>query len=308
MGGRYVAGNRLRERFLESVTPPPVNAIDRVLLYDFETGHSDLRSEHIQGLQNHVVPYLRPDAPPRSVWIGGLASRRGDAGSNRSLARERALKVAAHLLTARRSLLDFGSRHCLVTEWFGERLSIHHTENSEYYRSVLLVISRAPRPQPTPRPAAPERPQAFNRFRIRSHGLNFDGGEGVALGSYGFEVDYDPACTGAPDSAPMVYRLRGYVGYGFGAPFGASVADPDGPWNPFQGPFVTTRGLAGRAAIGGLSTQLGPFTFDSETTLTLLPDASGNTEIDISPYESSSLGVAAALGLVVGPFELIGPP
>lgn len=295
---------QIDRRFLESVTPPPIHAYRRVLLYEFDTEGSRLLPGHIEALMRRVVPELRPTSPAGSVWIGGLASRRGSESINIPLARRRAQAVQIFLLRACPNLLDFTGRHAIVTTSFGETYSAH-TENSEYYRSVLVILSQIVVPAPPPRPPRPQPPTTFNRFRIRSKGLSFDGGEGYIAGSYGFEIDYDVAFTGSPPSDPVVYRLRGYVGVGGGpVPFGVSVADPDGPWNPFVSPIVTTtRGFSGRAGIGGRNLQL-IVDLGSETHLTLLPAAAHGADIAIDDFQTRSMGFAAGFGTVVGPFEL----
>ena len=220
---------QVTERFLESVAPPPINAIDRVLLYDFPTGRSDLLPQHREGLDRHVLPHLGRDAPPTSIWIGGLASRRGTEAINAPLARRRAVAVARYLDHRQPDLTLPLNRHGVMATSFGDRFSHYHTENSELYRSVLVVISRlapppaAPSTRPTPR--AP--PAVFTHFRIRSHGLGFEGGEVVSLGSYGFEVDYDISADGAPPSDRAVYRLRA-AGIGGGRPMDLQNAPPPG--------------------------------------------------------------------------------
>lgn len=303
--GNFLRGNRLTSTFLESVSPPPIHAIERILLYDFDTGRPELLPLHIRGLHDYVLPFLRPTSPPCSVWIGGLASRRGNESINIPLARHRAINVAAYLLESRPHLLESAGRHSIVTQSFGERLS-RHTENSEFYRAALVVVSRLAVYRAPRRPPPPPRAMAFNHFRIRSHGLNVDGGEVWGLGSYGFEVDYDLGMPNCPPSSPAFYRLRAYAGIAGGAPAGIGVADRDGPWNRFTVPIVvTTRGLEGRASIGGHNVQLLRWTISSETELTLKPDAADGAEIAIHPYRSSGPGFAAAFGVLVGDFELV---
>lgn len=303
--GNYVRGNRLTPAFLESVSPPPIHAVERVLLYDFDTGRPDLLPMHVEGLHQFILPFLQPSSPPCSVWIGGLASRRGDESINIPLARHRAVNVATYLLASRPHLLEARGRHSVVSQSFGERLS-RHTENSEYYRSALVVVSRLAPYRPPRRPPPPSVAMAFHHFRIRSHGVSVDGGEVWGLGSYGFEVDYDIGMSGCPPSSPAIYRLRAYGGVAGGLPAGVGLADRDGPWNRFTMPIVTTtRGLEGRASIAGHNVQVLRWTISSETALTLKPDAANGAEVSIDPFVSSGAGFAAAFGVLVGDFELI---
>lgn len=280
-----------------------MQVIDRLLLYDFETGHAGLLSGHREGLARHVVPWLGSGGPEVSVWIGGLASLRGAEAANDRLARARASAVYEHLVGARPGLRD-PQRHALVVQSFGERYSAH-TENSAFYRSVLVVVSRSPMPRSVE--SSPSlRAHPFHRFRIRQKGLSFDGGSYYVAGSFGFEIDYDTSAPGCPASEPMIYRLRGYAGVGQGAPVGANYADPDGPWNTFASPMVTTtRGFAGWASIGGWAIQLG-VTIGSETKLALYPSA-GETSVQLDPFVSRSYGFAASFGVIGGPFEYCGP-
>lgn len=222
--GQYTL--RVDQRFLQAVAPQPP-ACHRVLLYDFETGRYDLLPRHREALTQYVLPYLEPNAPPVSVWIGGLASRRGEEGFNRGLSFARAMTVEQFILQRAPHVATFGGRHTLTTHYYGERYSTNLTENSEFHRSVLVVMCPFPRPQRPAQPEpAPTRAHSYNRFRILLAG-GFDGGEVIAVGSYRFVIDYEPE-PGAPPSDPVMYKLR-CGGLGAGAPFSVSVGNPPDP-------------------------------------------------------------------------------
>ncbi|MCA9604855.1 MAG: OmpA family protein [Myxococcales bacterium] len=304
--GQYT--RRITERFLSSVTPPAILGIERILLYDFDTGRSELLEEHREGLVRHVVPYLRRDAPSASVWIGGLASRRGSEAINIPLARRRAVAVERFLITKVPDLVMPPSRHGIVATSFGERLSTTHTENSEFYRSALVIVSRvARREPPPPEPPRPPLREQFHRFRIRFKGVQVDGGEILAFAAYSFEIDFDTSAPGSPPSRPVQYRLAA-AGLGIGAPVGVQGADPDGPWNPFTCEHLADPGaFDGGAEIASGSHQWGPISFGGATQLTLMPEATPGSWIVIVPFQSSGSGFALSASVVVGQFRRIGP-
>lgn len=304
MSGAYTT--LLTERFLASVTPPPLHTLVGILLYDFVTGSSELLPAHKEGLNRHVIPFLDPDGPPTSVWIGGLASRRGSEAINIPLARRRALAAEGHLIHFRPELVMPLSRHGLVATSFGERMSTTHTENSEFYRSALVILSRfAPPPSPPPVRTPPPLQTIFNHFRVRAYGLQIDGGELVAFGSYGFEIDYDISFPNSPPSNPVVYRLRG-MGGGGGLPFGGQWADLNSPWNAFTSPFVTdTSGFAGNGRLTTMGGQLGS-RGASTTVLTLMPSATSES-LRIEGFQSSGRGLGLGGASITGRFERIGP-
>lgn len=293
---------RIGEGFLREVAPRG-NVLDRVLLFDFVTGRPDVLPRHREGLRLHVLPHLEPNAVPCWVWVGGIASRRGDASFNRGLASAHARNIEHAILAAVPSLTRLIRRHSLRTTWHGERYSTHHTENSEFYRSVLVVIGRyPPTSQPRRRPPEPL-PSGFNRFRIRMVGPGFEGGEVWTGGSYGFELDYDVSVSGSPSSAPAIYRLRGYAGVGLGAPFGASLPDRDGPWNSFTSPVITTpRGFGGAGSMSGGGFSLGHG--ESSINLTLRPRAAGWSAIIINDLRVRGWSAGAGYSSIHGPFQL----
>lgn len=304
--GQYTL--RVDQRFLQAVAPQPP-ACHRVLLYDFETGRYDLLPRHREALTQYVLPYLEPNAPPVSVWIGGLASRRGEEGFNRGLSFARAMTVEQFILQRAPHVATFGGRHTLTTHYYGERYSTNLTENSEFHRSVLVVMCPFPRPQRPAQPEpAPTRAHSYNRFRILLAG-GFDGGEVIAVGSYRFVIDYEPE-PGAPPSDPVMYKLR-CGGLGAGAPFSVSAGNPQTHWNSFTSPRVTTtRGFEGYARLGARGWSLGPvgrrllgpLSEGSHTFLRLLPSASAPHDILIEPLQTDSISFGAVL--LSGPFEI----
>ncbi len=296
------AGNytrRLTERFLQSVTPRRVIAMERILLYDFVTAHSDLLWRHREGLDRFVLPLLGPSAPPVGVWIGGLASRRGGESFNRRLARARATMVARYIFSR---TPEAGLRHGVSANSFGEEMSRHHTENSELYRSVLVLVNRAQHVPPPPA-AQPRHPRAglFTKFRIRLRRI-VEGGEGVAGVGAHFVIDYDPVESGAPPSDPVHYLLAG-AGFGAGLlPLGGFHEDPGRMvWNPFTAPMVTnTRGFAGWAQLVSGGLNAGPFEAISGGMALFLSPSAGSYSLGIAPFQTSGAGIATGVSAIAG--------
>ena len=291
--GQYT--RRITQDFLREVAPRDTEVIERVLLYDFVTGRPDVLERHRDGIRQFVLPHLRDSAPRCRVWIGGIASRRGDARMNQGLAWARALRVEQHLRGAAPSLGRLAGRHGLTTTWHGERYSTHHTENSEFFRAVLIVISRAPQ-YVAPPPPPSRQTHAFDRFRIRFD-WGYDGGEILAGGSSTFVIDYNHAYPNAPASDPAWYRFIG-GGVGGGLPVGGGVGDPAAPWNAFRTTRVTTThafsggaSLAGRSAFGW-----------GRTTLRIWPSGPEG-EILVDPLEApNSTTLALGASILYGPF------
>ena len=83
---------RVSKRFLDNVSGiPDGDVLIRLLLYDFTTGSPTVLQNHARGLHRHALRQMRG---PYSVWVGGLASRAGDADMNRNLAAARAQNVS----------------------------------------------------------------------------------------------------------------------------------------------------------------------------------------------------------------------
>ncbi|MEQ8452748.1 MAG: hypothetical protein RLO52_03490 [Sandaracinaceae bacterium] len=296
--GRYTS--RIDQRFLSEVAPNAPGG-QRVLLYDFVTARTDLLEGHREGIDRAILPWLSPSSRPTAVWIGGLASRRGGDGLNRGLAFGRAGAVEQYLTSRVRGIGSVSSPHSISTHYFGERFSTHHTENSPYYRSVLVVLSPLQDYRPPPRPEPPPRVRATNRFRILLS-WGFDGGEGIAIGSYTFIIDYDLS-PDAPPSDPVAYKLRGF-GIGGGAPASASSGNPQTDWNRFTSNHLcSTRGFEGTARLGSAGVAapgLGGITFMSY--LRLNPAASPHN-IVIDPLRTGT-GAQLGAGVLEGPFRI----
>lgn len=289
------------QRFLNEVAPRAPTGT-RLLLYDFDTGRPDLLSRHAEGLDQYVLPVLHPRGHPTSVWIGGLASRRGNETFNRGLAFARAGNVERYLVDRAPGLRGVAGRHSVSTHYFGERYSTHHTENSPYYRAVLVILQPATTSRPRPRTPPPPQAYATNRFRILLL-RGFDGGEVIAFGSYRFLIDYE-AVPGAPASEPVEYQLTAGGG-GIGMPVSAGSGNPRTDWNPFVCDHVTTtRGFDGRAHWFSYGAGLGiPKVNAGNTSLTMFTEGSSGP-IRIDPFRvetSAGLGLTA----VYGPFTRV---
>ena len=245
--GNYTT--RLDHRFLQAVAPDGATSRFRLLLFDFDTGRSELGSRHFEALNRYVVSRLGPNQPRCEVWIGGIASRRGDARFNHGLAWARAAGVESYLRSQVPGLGNLTSQHSLRATWHGERHSVGQSENSEYYRSVLVVITQARPYRPPARPPARPQLRQTNRFKIR-----FDwGGEGevgLSAGIHTYVIDYDQI-PNAPPPDPVWYRL---VGVGFGVGVSVGVGNPMAPWNSFTSQRVTTtRDFRGSARVTSTS-------------------------------------------------------
>ena len=131
----------------------------------FGTGEYEILSRHAEALLRYVIPMLGEDAAPCSVWIGGLASRRGDSNSNVGLSFARSRSVERFIVDRCPHVARLVSRHALSCQHFGEEHSVGQTENSGYHRSVLIVLSpRTPPPPPPPDPSFVL--PVFDRFRV----------------------------------------------------------------------------------------------------------------------------------------------
>jgi len=287
---------RLSERYLREVSPQSRDVVQRVLLYDYDTGRPELLPQHVQGIDRYVLPFLRESSPPCSVWIGGIASRRGDRLMNEGLAWARARRVEQYIVPRASGLGGLTGRHGLMTTWHGERYSAHGSENSAYYRAVLVVIQRAPTYVPPPRPESPQRAQMSNRFRIR-YDWGYDGGEILVAGASTFVIDYDQVDPRSPAPDPHFYRLVG-LGAGGGLPVGGGIGGPNVGWNRFTSERVTTpRRFSGAARLASrVAGNLG------HTVLVIGPAATSE-DIRIDPFEVPG-GVNIALGAswIFGPF------
>lgn len=294
--GNYTT--RVSAQFLREVAPDGSQGRFRLLLYDFDTGRDQLGSRHIEALGRYILPRLAPNAPPCRVWIGGIASRRGDTRFNEGLAWARAARVEHYLLRQSSSLGNLTSRHSLRTTWHGERYSVFQSENSGYYRAVLIVISmdRPRRPEPAPPPTTEV--HRTNRFRIR-----WDwGGDGdlvVGMGVHTYVIDYDPG-PGSPASDPVWYR---HIGVGMGLGFGAGSGDASAPWNEFVSQRVTTtRDFGGTARATSMAATAGRGGA-SRLTFTISPGLVPEETITFDPFEApEAFSVSLGFGTIVGPF------
>ncbi len=291
--GQYT--QRITSQFLQEVAPRAIDG-ERVLLYDFVTGEHNLLARHREGLDRCVIPWLQRPAPAVSVWIGGLASRRGNRQHNRGLAFVRAREVERYILSRVPEVEALTNPHSIITHHYGDRYSIHGDENNAYYRSVLIVLSFTSVPPRMPsRPPVDPRFQITHRFRIAMI-LGIDGGEVLALGFYRFIIDYDPTYDGPP-SDPVLYFLAG-GGIGGGLPLSTSSGPYD--WNSFSTQqLTTTRGFSGRGHWGSASVSIGD-TLLGGSFLRLYPSSHENSVL-IDPF-NSSFGVGAGATIVHGPF------
>lgn len=290
---------RIDSRFLREVAPQAPLGM-RILLYDFGTGEYEIMSRHAEALLRYVIPMLGEDAAPCSVWIRGLASRRGDSHLNMGLSFARSRSVEGFILDRCPHVARLVSRHALSCQHFGEEHSVGQTENSGYHRSVLIVLSpRMPSRPPPPDPSfvAP----VFNRFRVLlQRGIDASGGV-VAAASYVFIIDYDTNAPGSPPSDPVVYRLfTGGVAYG--APVGVSIGDPNTDWNLFRSMHVTTtRGFEGQALWVSSSISVGVSVPGSTASFRMMPEASAPHRIDVDPFKVSR-GLGLGMIALRGPF------
>lgn len=255
---------RVSAAFLHAARPPTQNVVERLLLYGFPTGDATVAGVHVTALQRYILPQLTANSPPASVWVGGMASRRGDAGLNARLARQRAYNVSSHLAGRGGSAFQ---AHSVATHDFGERLS-GHTLNSEYYRSVLVVVSRRPVPARIHTPPAWE-VDLSTRFKIRMLYGN-QVGRVMEVAEIAFEIDYDD--PNAP-SRPAFYRLLG-VAVNVSASLPVDSTD-FGDWESFRTPAIaSTTQFGGTASFSDLLTwcsfelmsELGRFVFPTFAT------------------------------------------
>ncbi len=286
---------RVSDRYLREVAPQGLAAIQRVLLFDYDTGRPELLPRHIEGLDRYVLPYLRATSPPCSVWIGGIASRRGDHLRNEGLAWARARRVEQYLIPRSGGLGGLTSRHGLRTTWHGERYSAYGTENSEYYRAVLIVLQGAPAYVPPSRPPTPQRAHVTNRFRIR-YDWGFDGGELGVVGASTFVIDYDLGDPLAPPPDPHWYRLVG-GGFGGGLPVGGGAGDASAPWNPFVSQRVTTP-----SRFGGTARLMSRVAFSAGHTVLRIFPSESDEEIVLDPLETPGVTLALSVSAIFGAF------
>lgn len=286
-GGQY--STRILPTFLSGTSAPRRNVVLRLLLFDFATGHSDIRQRHQEAIETILLPALR--ARGLCVWIGGLASRRGDEAFNQNLAAARARRVAdrVRFLAERRVGMEVTS--------FGEGHSVHGSINSEYYRSVLIVVTRQPPPPRRERRTPPPRAALSTRFKI-TLSRSFQGGEGLEFGSYHFLIDYDERFAGAPPSDPVGYRLSA-AGIGAGLPVSVGGGTPI--WNRFTtAGVVSTRDFEGWGSFGSGGAAAGESGV-GVSVLRLWPDRLPSFRID--SFAARSLG--AGISMIGGWFTII---
>jgi hypothetical protein len=258
----------------------------RLLLYDFVTGEHDIRQEHQRGIERYILPQVRLGNV--GVWVGGLASRAGRESFNLYLAHARGRVVANRIEYLA------GRRIGLYATSFGEGQSNYGTENSEHYRSVLVVVTRMPRP-PAPRRVTRSQPLPFfHKFKITLT-AGIEGGEIISVGRYHFIIDYDDHDLNSPPSHPARYAFTG-GGFGGGAPVAASGGIE---WNRFALQGNATPGdFGGWARMGSAGISAGPGV--GIGTLRLMPDT--KPEVYLPNFQSSvSLSIGASI--ITGPFS-----
>lgn len=211
-----------------------------VLLYDYVTDAHDIHEGHQRGLDRAVYLHL---APGVAVAVVGFASRRGDEAHNEGLSQRRATTVARQIVY--RSGRPFGSVRTVAV---GETLSSGGAENDAHRRAVAVLLYRPPQPQLPSRPARPVTASTGHYFRIRF--LDSDTHGGLAgIGSFAFEIDYDPSGINSPPSAPERYTITGAI-----LSLGAELPGPQSnrsEWNRFQTRTARTTGsFAGAAEFG----------------------------------------------------------
>jgi hypothetical protein len=238
-------------------------------------------------LRQYIIPQIRQGGV--SVWVGGLASRAGDEAFNSNLASARAQNVARRI--------DFlaGQNYRSVVTSFGEGESRHGTENSAYYRSVLVVVARVPRWEPPPRPPREPVLSFFHKFKICLT-WGFEGGEILAVGRYRFLIDYDESDPHAPPPNETRYVFTG-GGFGGGAPAASSGGMV---WNRFTlQANATPRDFEGRARMGGASLSF--VRGIGYGTLRLIPERLPEVYLpDFQTGQSVSIGAS----IITGPFAI----
>lgn len=287
---------RVLPEFLRDAAIPTSDVLHRLLLFDFETGKTDLLPVHRTALDRYVVPYINSDSYGVQVFVGGLASRamgRAPAENNQYLAFGRAQRVTRYLEF--RSEVRRG-RHALIARAYGAKRSVGGLENSEYHRAVLIVVARMP---PIPRPPEARRSPGplplFNRFKINLT-YSIEGGEAVGVGRFFFELDYDRNFPNSPEPSPTRYELRA-VGGTIGAPVGSNLGG--NAWNSFQSErMCTTADFEGRAGISSVGAWVGYGV--GRMALHLYP--ARGSEILIDPFQTE---YSAAIGASIlwGPFQ-----
>ena len=128
----------------------------RILLYNFDIDGHDIKREHREFLDKHVVPMMDRDG---TVAISGRASRTGSDQHNGTLSEKRAKEVFKYLLRTRRSSRIFSYNGT------GEKVAsdngLKNGTEDELYRAVLVTLSKNGPPPKKPdaeiKPAPPRK-------------------------------------------------------------------------------------------------------------------------------------------------------
>ncbi len=147
-----------------------------LMLYNFDTGSSQLKDEHMTFLKSEVVPTLRGGG---SVTVVGSASRLGAEARNQDLSERRAKATLDFL----RRAAPHSFRAAPAIGVGEDQAAIEHYadgNNDERFRAVLVFLSSGPVPPPQRRqvPPPPRPPTAtFNPppdFRLPPGDTVFD--------------------------------------------------------------------------------------------------------------------------------------
>lgn len=287
---------RVTERFLTDPSIPTRDVITRLLLYDFVTGNDTVLREHKRAIDRYVIRVAQ-GLPRMHVWIGGLASRAGGEGMNRGLSIMRARSVYRYIGERAPSLLARGGGATVRS--FGEGRSTHGTDNSMYYRAVLIILSRAPAQdlRLPPRDRAPlEHADISTRFRIKlDHGVEV--GEIMSIARFQFLIDYDVNQPASPPSDPARYTFRSMGVSVSATPVGFSQGG--GIWNEMP---PTRRFMTPRDFGGGLELSAASVIGDrSVTSVTLMP--TGDVPLFIPNFRTGP-SFSPGAGTYRGPFTL----
>ena len=266
----------------------------RAKLINFDFDGADLKHEHANWLNSHVIPLL--SKPQYAIWMRGTASKKGQHGYNMLLSKRRVKTVEQYLFE--KGIPDYK----IQANWAGEYLSVSKQLDDKHDRAVeILMQAMSPIP-PVPPPVPPPAPPTTQHFKLRMLGGGQVGGAinigkalarllkvlklrkipkiGIAIDGLFFEIR---------DTKNGVSAFYLYVAVGVGAGVYKISTNHKGPWNYFStNKSIMATDFDGRARLTSLGALKWAITY-----INLIGVPPGVKEV----YERIETGLSAGAGI-----------